>query len=112
MTEQEAIKEIKGWSEILMSAGKKCTTLTAVAQDMAIQALEEIQKYRTIGTVEECRTAMERQIPKKPNRIVDGHGIRYTDSYRCQNCGKGFSGTGIAEFCYHCGQKLDWSDAR
>lgn len=57
-------------------------------------------------------SALEKQIPKKPNRIVDGHGIRYTDSYRCQNCGKGFSGTGIAEFCYHCGQKLDWSDAR
>lgn len=28
---------------------------------MAIQALEEIQQYREIGTVEECREAMEKQ---------------------------------------------------
>lgn len=31
--------------------------------DMAINALEEIQKYRAIGTVEECQTAMKRQNP-------------------------------------------------
>jgi hypothetical protein len=61
MTEQEAIKEIKRWSRILMSAGKECTEVTAEAQDMAVQALEDIQKYRTIGTVEECRTAREKQ---------------------------------------------------
>ena len=61
MTEQEAIKEIKRWSRILMSAGKECTEVTAEAQDMAVQALEDIQKDRTIGTVEECRTAREKQ---------------------------------------------------
>lgn len=26
----------------------------------------------------------------------------------CPNCGKHFTGTGIAEFCYHCGQRLKW----
>ena len=30
------------------------------ALDMAISALEEIQKYREIGTVEECRAAVEK----------------------------------------------------
>lgn len=30
------------------------------ALDIAIQSLEEIQKYRAIGTLEECREAMER----------------------------------------------------
>lgn len=68
--------------------------------------------YMLCEALDMAISALEKQIPKKPNRIVDGHGIRYTDSYRCQNCGKGFSGTGIAEFCYHCGQKLDWGDAR
>lgn len=53
--------------------------------------------------------ALEKQIPKKPVRI-GGDGIRYTDLYRCPNCGKGFTGTGIADYCYHCGQKLDWSE--
>lgn len=36
--------------------------------DMAIKALEEIQQYREIGTVEECREAVEKQKPKKPHR--------------------------------------------
>lgn len=40
----------------------------------AIKALREIQKYRTIGTVEECRAARERQIPKKPNRFYQKYG--------------------------------------
>ena len=29
------------------------------------KALEEIQQYRAIGTLEECRVAVEKQIPKK-----------------------------------------------
>ena len=29
--------------------------------DIAIKALEEVQKYRAIGTVEECRAAVEKQ---------------------------------------------------
>ena len=112
MTEQEAIKEIKGWSEILMSAGKKCTTLTAVAQDMAIQALEEIQKYRTIGTVEECRTAMERQIPKKPmyeGDCCDGSGRLIYDTWICPNCEEDYEvDYDDYDFCPNCGQAIDW----
>ena len=55
MTEQEAIKEVKRWTSILMSAGSKCVSYTAEAQDMAINALEEVQKYREIGTVSELQ---------------------------------------------------------
>lgn len=36
------------------------------ALEIAKQALKEIQQYREIGTVEECREAVEKQIPKKP----------------------------------------------
>ena len=53
--------------------------------------------------------ALEKQNQKKPVHI-GGAGIRYTDLYRCPNCGQGFTGTGIADYCYHCGQKLDWSE--
>lgn len=49
----------------------------------------------------------ERDTAKRPVK-KDNSGIRYTDAYRCPNCGKGFTGTGIANFCYHCGQRLDW----
>lgn len=34
------------------------------AIEEAISALKEIQQYREIGTVEECREAKERQTPK------------------------------------------------
>lgn len=51
--------------------------------------------------------ALEKQKPKKPTKVDDG-GIRYTDTYRCPNCEKAFTGTGIADYCYHCGQRIDW----
>ena len=54
--------------------------------------------------------ALEKQLSKKPIKTTEETGIRYTDSYRCPNCGQGFTGTGIADYCYHCGQKLDWSE--
>ena len=53
--------------------------------------------------------ALEKQIAKKPKKI-EIEGYRYTDTYRCPRCGGNFSGTGIADYCYHCGQKLDWSE--
>lgn len=61
---------------------------------------------------EEIKMAIDcinKQIPQKPVR-TDTQEIRYTDSYRCPSCGGGFTGTGIADYCYHCGQKLDWGD--
>ena len=52
--------------------------------------------------------ALEKQIAKKP--IKTQEHIRYAMCYVCPNCGKTFSGTGIANYCYHCGQRLDWSN--
>ena len=63
--------------------------------------------YHAIGTPEECQAAVEKQTEKKPKK-TESEGYRYTDTYRCPNCGGNFSGTGIADYCYHCGQKLDW----
>ena len=53
--------------------------------------------------------ALEKQIAKKP-RKTEVEGYRYTDTYKCPTCEGNFSGTGIADYCYHCGQKLDWSE--
>ena len=52
--------------------------------------------------------ALEKQIPKKPIKAKEH--IMYSMCYICPNCQKNFSGTGIASYCYHCGQALDWSD--
>ena len=77
-------------------------------RDVALEQLKEIgcefgQK------MDEVRSAVEKQEAKKPT-YVEGTGIRYTDLYRCPNCGQCFSGTGIADYCYHCGQAIDWGD--
>lgn len=61
-----------------------------------------------LTVADEITKALQKQIPKKP--IKDRkQEIRYTSSYSCPSCGGGFTGTGIADYCYHCGQKLDWS---
>ena len=107
MTEQEAIKEVKRWTSILLSEGAKCVSETAEAQDMAIKALEEIQKYRAIGTPEECRAAVEKQKAKKPQKVLLLHGT----GYECKWCGNELSVNAFnGEYCHWCGQKLDWSD--
>ena len=59
--------------------------------------------------LEKSKQALEKQIPKAPiqNRK---ERIRYTSAYSCPCCGRGFAGTGIADYCYHCGQALRWGD--
>lgn len=112
MTEGEAIERmwyrIKSATDIV---GKGIDGKAYEDMEMAISALEEIQEYRKIGTVEECRAAVEKQKPKKPIKNREQY-IRYTSEYSCPNCGRGFTGTGIAKYCYHCGQKLDWSEVQ
>ena len=55
MTEQEAIKEMMGASVMVFSNEKKFSSSMRVA----MKALEDVEQYRAIGTVEECRAAVE-----------------------------------------------------
>lgn len=76
--------------------------------------LEELKKYREIGTPEECRAAVEKQKAKKPT-LIDHK--KYMDvveiakflrgAYWCPNCNHVVKS---GDFCNDCGQKLDWSD--
>lgn len=98
MTENEAIREFQ--QNIDMPFG---SNISREASELAIQALEEVQKYREIGaleelqdmksdyyetlsdwrqyrkigTLEECRTAREKQVTKKPvhDGCFDSEGI-------------------------------------
>lgn len=68
-------------------------------------------EYRKVGTPEECREAVEQQISKRPTLCKsDEQTTRYTADYRCPKCNGMFTGTGIANYCYHCGQRLDWEE--
>ena len=89
----------------------KDAKLCLIPEDVFSKQCEEVDAYREIGTLEEVKDAMERQQAKKPNN-VEAEGYRYTKTYRCPTCGGNFSGTGIANYCYHCGQKLDWGGCK
>lgn len=70
-------------------------------KDEYIEELEaEIQQYREIGTVEECRAAVEKQKPKKP--VMDGYCC--FESYECPTCHHDISNE--QKHCDKCGQKL------
>lgn len=98
MTNQEAIKEIKRWTRILMNAGSECVVRTAEAQEMAIQALEK-------------------QIPKKPNLYMNKQSIM-NNWWHCPCC-NGVVGHRIItnknvidqmkkKYCTNCGQVILW----
>ena len=109
MTENEAIEFMKRYLDA------DCYTDKCVnAHNIAINALEEIQKYRAIGTVEECRAAMEKQTARKGIRekIKKGYN-RGMHHYYCPVCyekGDLRNKYNVGSYCSDCGQKLDWSD--
>lgn len=67
---------------------------------------KELETEETNILADALNEAIEKQIPKKP--INDGTNIRYTPVYSCPKCDNRITGTGIASYCYHCGQKIDW----
>ena len=77
MTSSEAIKILKKDSCYECSQGTdsplNCEYVecrVSKATRVAIKALEEVQKYRAIGTPEECRAAMEKQ---NVNKELESH---------------------------------------
>ena len=91
MLESEAIKELHS----IRPRGGIIPQKRAEAIDAAIKALEEVQQYREIGTVEECRAAVDKMKPKKT-------AIEAIKVHICPVCG--FSG--IYDYCGNCGQRV------
>lgn len=95
------------------------------AFEMAIKALEEIQEFRKLGTVEdvprllvernvihqytnigtvrECKIAVERMKPKKPIRDKE-----FSSLCECPSCRRRQKIMYEQYFCKECGQKFDW----
>lgn len=77
---------------------------------------EELIQYRSIGTVEECRSAVEKQRAKKPTFEMN-YGD-FESLFSCE-CGKKIvvrHNRGVMDdhngpnFCSNCGIRWDWSD--
>lgn len=96
MTPEEAIKMLRGmqngkvdYAEMVCAPafayGYEYVYPEDYAIEEAIKALKEVQKYHEIGTVEECRKAVEKQKPKIPkdsikiNPVIEFNGA-YVDA--------------------------------
>ena len=90
MTEREAITELKRRAYRTTCYGNK-----VLEHEENLVAIE----------------ALEKQIPKKPIKS-ENQVVRYVNTYYCPTCELGITGTNIAKWCYHCGQKIDWSDEK
>ena len=83
------------------------------AIEEAIEALKEVQQYREIGTVEECREAMEKQTPipvKNRTIMMNFYGSPYSIRGDCPKCGREAILATDTDYCYICGQHLKWDN--
>ena len=79
------------------------------ALEIAKKVLDEIQQYREIGTVEECRRAEEKQKLKTPDYEGDGYADGYMvyDTWICPNCGAKYEvDYDDYKYCPECGQAI------
>ena len=108
MTPEEAILRIKAHMEVHKLREPQAAYITE-ALNMAMTTLKEIQQYREIGTVEECREAVKKQKPMKSEEID-----YYYNYYKCPACGtRIFSEDDIENhrYCLKCGQKIKWEES-
>ena len=84
----------------------KKVTLGEVLDDLNKSLLE---KYKALGTLEEVRISLEKQIAKEP--IVkndDYHLGKNGDIVSCPTCNKRLRIKYKERHCCGCGQKLNW----
>ena len=103
MTPEEAIKTIK-------------TAIDEVEWEYSMGPSVVLVDYSV--AFETAIEALEKQVAKKPKphtvdveklKIGNANWCKGTTVYRCPNCNDVISR--IYDFCYHCGQALDWSDS-
>ena len=79
------------------------------AFDTAISALQEIRRYREIGTVEECREAVEKQKAKElvyESDSVFSNGFSHYRMGKCPMCDRYYNSSDEVNYCSKCGQAL------
>ena len=86
---------------------EECEHRIKVISDSGYSKSEAGKKNITI--LESAIEACKKQMPMKPV-LEDVQDIRYVMKYKCPSCGGKFTGTGFANYCYHCGQKLVWEN--
>ena len=105
------IQGIKEYFELYIQAkeyGQLIPPRTDVVRKM-IKALEELQKYKELGTLEEIQEAVNKSNKIKPYMESDGYANEYPVwNYYCPVCNKSFEEYEYTEYCPACGQHIDW----
>ena len=105
-------KELKRDCMVLspMLEGKK--SVRAQFFETAISAMKELDQYKQLGTLEEVRMAVERQIPESPTLDGDGYapdGTFVWDEWLCPNCKCRYElEYDDYDYCPTCGQHIGW----
>ena len=134
MTESEAIKACNtivyaALSGIQRAPLNMTKNELAEAIKMAIKALEGVRvlqdrivdvslllgEYMAIGTPEECREAVTKQISRHPvdkTKPDSGYGNYYENArvIVCPNCNGRLKLKSKGKYCDKCGQKLSWEN--
>ena len=92
---------IKALKEVQLYKDNK---LCLIPEDVYSRQCSELDAYKEIGTVEECREAVEKQKPKKPHR-----NYKKFSGLWCK-CGwyLGQKQCLDIKYCPNCGQKIDF----
>lgn len=72
---------------------------------IAISAMQELQEYKQLGTLEEVRETVEKQKEEHPQKVL---GIFGDEEYECKNCGSPVDY--MDDYCKWCGKAQDWSE--
>lgn len=129
MTPEEAIYFLKGIQnknadysmEEAISVIKEIQQYRLIKDATIGEIAEALKEYSEIGTVEECRGAREKQIPKKPvcKPKPYNESVGFNEEWFCPSCGayigyfyEGMDEPEQMEYCNECGQHIarDWSD--
>ena len=111
-----ALKEIQQYREIGASPER---LKELIFEGSAAKRI--LRHYQEIGSAEECREAMEKQIPKKPvcKPKPYNESVGFNEEWFCPSCGvyigyfyEGMDEPEQMEYCNECGQHIarDWSD--
>ena len=90
----------------------KDNKLCLVQEDVYSRQCSELDAYKEIGTVEECREAVEKQAAERINyetNAVFNNGFGYYRIGKCPICNSCYNSNDEIKYCSKCGKKLDWS---
>lgn len=93
----------------LYKDGKLCL----IPESVYSKQCTELDAYKQLGTLEEIKNALEKQVPKKAIRVQ----TKYRSPCRCPHCEAEISEVHFINeckdkitWCWYCGCAIDWSE--